>query len=215
MNNTVSSSNGQAQRKTLASQLDRLDKILDVLSDGINETVTDVVREAVTVAVKQTLETVVHELLNRPEILKALVPQQPTPVATAMPAEPTKGTSKMATFCGWVLTAITGAWAWMTGKAKVLPGKVVEIGATIKTKVVGVGSRLWLLGSKAKEHGAWLIDNAWAQRGTVVIALGVGLGVGLIAYFAGPVLSATICGLGSAASVPAYRFAMDEQQTAA
>jgi hypothetical protein len=213
MNNTVST-NGQTQRKTLASQLDRLDKILDVLSDGINETVTDVVREAVTVAVKQTLETVVHELLNRPEILKAIVPQQPAPVATAMPAEPTKGTSKVALVGSWLLAAIAGAWAWTTGKAKLVASKAAEIGSTAKAKCIGLGRRLWLLGPAAKQGGAWLIETGWNYRGTVTTALGVGLAVGLLAYYVGHGFSATICGLGGMASVPAYRFANAEQQPA-
>src|SRR5262245_7520249 len=45
MSNTINT-NGRPIRKSLASQLDRLDGIIDTLGDGLNEAVADVVRHA-------------------------------------------------------------------------------------------------------------------------------------------------------------------------
>ena len=42
--------NGRVQKKTLASQLDRLDNTIDALADGVNRAVVDAVRVAVTTA---------------------------------------------------------------------------------------------------------------------------------------------------------------------
>src|SRR5262245_50307065 len=66
-------------RKTLASQLDRLDSILDGLSDGLNEAVATAVegaveravRQAVGEAVKETLQAVIAEVVSNPDLLAA------------------------------------------------------------------------------------------------------------------------------------------------
>ena len=42
-------------RKTLASQIDRLDSILDGLAENLNEAVADSVKGAVTVAVQEAV----------------------------------------------------------------------------------------------------------------------------------------------------------------
>src|SRR5690349_280989 len=70
-------------RKNLASQLDRLDQILDGLADGLNEAVAGAVREA--------LQAVLAELLPKLELLaqaQAAAPaaavQQPAAAADAV-----------------------------------------------------------------------------------------------------------------------------------
>ena len=75
---------GTSQRKTLASQLDRLDNILDVLSDGLNEAVASAVEGAVAAAVREAVQLAVMELLTNPSLLQrvreaALPPQGPPP----------------------------------------------------------------------------------------------------------------------------------------
>src|SRR5947199_8931440 len=70
--------NGQI-RKTLASQLDRLDSILDGLSEGLNEAVATAVqgavelavRQAVGQAVKETLQAVIAEALTNADLIAA------------------------------------------------------------------------------------------------------------------------------------------------
>src|SRR5262245_19552822 len=95
--------NGRPQRKTLASQLDRLDGIIDALADGLNEAVVDVVRQAVAAAVQEAVEAVLREVLARPEVLRLLAAQAaPAPApAEAKPAGPS-----------------TLVWAWAGLKAR-------------------------------------------------------------------------------------------------
>src|SRR6516165_7488657 len=68
-------SNG-SQRRTLASQLDRLDTILDALSDGLHQAVTSAVQDAVERAVRealqQTIQGLVSEVLTNPDALALL-----------------------------------------------------------------------------------------------------------------------------------------------
>ena len=53
--------NGPA-RKTLASQLDRLDSILDGLSEGLTDAVSSAVREAVGLAVQEAVRA--HDMVR-------------------------------------------------------------------------------------------------------------------------------------------------------
>jgi hypothetical protein len=53
-------------RKTLASQLDRLDGILDGLADGLNDAVTMAVTAAVSTAVQEAVAGVLTEILTNP-----------------------------------------------------------------------------------------------------------------------------------------------------
>src|SRR6516165_8215091 len=72
----TTTTNGQI-RKTLASQLDRLDSILDGLSDALNEAVASAVEGAVERAVKQavgeavreTLQAVIAEVVSNPDLV--------------------------------------------------------------------------------------------------------------------------------------------------
>src|SRR3954453_8084433 len=86
----TTTTNGEI-RKTLASQLDRLDSILDGLSEGLNEAVATAVegaveravRQAVGQAVKETLQAVTTEAETNPAPIPAF-----RDIAAAPPASP-------------------------------------------------------------------------------------------------------------------------------
>src|ERR1700746_3724850 len=69
---TMTQSNNRTERKSLAEQIDRLDKILDGLAEGLNEAVVTAVQDAVTVAVRQAIQAVVTEVLTNPDLLAML-----------------------------------------------------------------------------------------------------------------------------------------------
>ena len=73
-------------RKTLASQLDRLDSILDGLSEGLSDAVASAVREAVGLAVQEAVQAVLTELLTNPLLREQL--QGPAAAQPAAPDEP-------------------------------------------------------------------------------------------------------------------------------
>ena len=60
--------NTSSPRKTLASQLDRLDSLLDGLGESLNEAVANAVQQAVTTAVQQA----VVEVLTNAELQRLL-----------------------------------------------------------------------------------------------------------------------------------------------
>src|SRR5262249_19400836 len=121
---TMTTTNGQ-ERKTLASQLDRLDSILDGLSDALNGAVADAVQGAVESAVKQAGgQAVLTEVLTNADLLAAvrgLLPVPPSPDApmTDPPERPRglfrracdgvrAGLGTPATACGYVLGRAAG-----------------------------------------------------------------------------------------------------------
>src|SRR5262249_60080165 len=68
-------------RKTLASQLDRLDTILDGLAENLNEAVAmaaaNSVKEIVNVAVQEAVRAALVEILTNAEGQKRLIHQRP------------------------------------------------------------------------------------------------------------------------------------------
>src|SRR5438046_1494165 len=83
--------NGPVARKSLASQLDRLDGILDGLAEALGGAVSDAVRTAVGSAVRDAVEeavsTAVRTVLLHPEVRAVLAtgvaPAPPRPAAAA------------------------------------------------------------------------------------------------------------------------------------
>ena len=63
----VMSPNGRA-RKTLADQIDRLDRVLDGLAEGLNEAVAAEVQRAVGRAVREAVQAAIKEVLTNPEL---------------------------------------------------------------------------------------------------------------------------------------------------
>src|SRR6516225_4399057 len=91
-------------RKTLSSQLDRLDSILDGLSEGLDQAVAQAVREAVGLAVQEAVQAVLTELLTNPALREQL--QRPAASEAAPPDGPANkrggGESRLAALCGRV-----------------------------------------------------------------------------------------------------------------
>jgi hypothetical protein len=127
---TVTLNNGaQQQRKTLASQLDRLDTILDALSDGLNQAVAHTVEQAVGSAVRDTVQGVLAELLTNPAVLarlrEALVPTAPVAQPAPEPAPPVtvrdrarSAARSVRTTCGSFLSKVQGWCGMLADKAK-------------------------------------------------------------------------------------------------
>jgi hypothetical protein len=172
--------NGRVQRKTLASQLDRLDNTIDALADGVNKAVADAVREAVTLAVQQAIELVVREVLARPELLRQLTGQTipaAVPAATEpVPAKPAKPAMLMSVL-SWIGSKFRGIFKWAGRKS------------------CGVPSRIRSVCQWAREKG----QSVWAFRGAVAVSLLIGLAVGMAGYLAGPFLSSVALGACSSA----------------
>ena len=76
------SSNGKV-RKSLASQLDRFDGVLDGLADAIPQVVADTVRSVTAQVVRDAVQAAVSEVLANPDILEKLRNASAPPVVQA------------------------------------------------------------------------------------------------------------------------------------
>src|SRR5262245_11203825 len=175
--NDSTTTNGRGQRKTLASQLDRLDSIIDVLADGLNEAVGDAVKQAVTTAVQEAVAAAVQALLSNPDLVRHLAAQA-SPAATPPPAEPAAPEPARPSRRRSLFSRV-GLW---------LADRVRQVRR-------GLGAaRCWVVG---------LATGFWERLGPVrrfqvplLVAAVVGTAVGLVAFHAGPPVAAAAGWLG-------------------
>lgn len=210
---TTIESNGRptVQRKSLASQLDRLDGIIDTLGDGLNTAIADAVKDAVTVAVQQAVKAVLREVLTRPELLRSLIASN-TPIQAAAPVqagndgnkpsilrrlcETVKG--KLGNAFRWLKIKAGNACQWIGRKARELPSNVRSKAGRMRLKVT---ENVQNLMQQTREVGR----KVWKHRRPVSLSLLIGLVVGGTGYIAGPVLSSVALGLcGSTMSLAGF-----------
>ena len=178
--------NGRPPRKSLATQLDRLDTILDGLADGLNEAVVTAVKEAVVVAV----EAVLREVVNNPELQRRL---RPEPVA----AEPAPAQPGLVRWAGAAIgRGLRSCGSWLVGKARGLRGRAAVIVSAGLPALAGRIRR----GMTAFARRVWsgvvvAAVLAYRYRRALVIALAVGTLIGLGCYLAGPGVASFVSGV--------------------
>ncbi len=171
--------NGQ-QRKNLASQLDRLDTILDTLSEGLNEAVAQAVQESVGLAVREAVQAVLREALATPELL-ALLQAAHRPAAEAGVSLPPPPASQPAPKPS-LRQRLGRGWAWLTGR-------ITAACAACRAGLNSIGRRVAAGWARVRPLGRFAVP--------LVIAVGTGMIAGLAAYWAaGPWLSAVWAWLG-------------------
>ena len=178
MSTTKVNADGQ-ERKTLSSQLDRLDQILDTLGEGLNEAVAQAVQQAVELAVRegvhQGVRSALAEVLSSPEVLAVLRAAAPAADAQPAPAVP----PRPGRLWGWARAGLRKAHS--------------TLGAALG-RARRVASAAW--------SGVRLLRPVWGQ---LLVALGVGAAVGAGAYFAGPYVAAAAGRLAGVLSTLAVR----------
>ena len=128
MSTTKSHVNGQ-ERKTLASQIDRLDTILDGLSEALSESVSTAVQEAVSLAVKEAVHTVLTEILTNAELRDRLQPPCPPPP----PAPPPSGGSNRTSLGSRIRSQAGYLSSQMQGHCRHWISKLRQAGSVVGT----------------------------------------------------------------------------------
>jgi hypothetical protein len=190
--------NGRAQRTSLAQQIDRLDLILDNLSEGLQEAVA----EAVKVAVTRAVEAALVEVLTNPELRRHLMPVPPL----AQARQSGMFWSKAAGFARacWKSTqsVVSGLWS----AAQALMGKTLVAGRCVTRRVqrglTNLGRWIWWAAVDASRFFRQV-------RRSLVVALGVGVLVAVGCFLAGPMVASAVSGfagfVGSLATVLRWR----------
>jgi hypothetical protein len=184
----TTTTNGQV-RKTLASQLDRLDSILDGLSDALNGAVASAVegaveravRLAVGQAVQETLQAVLAEVLTNPDLLAAFRGAAPAapPETPTSPPEPRKGLFRRA--CDGVQAGL--------GVAAHACGSVLGLAGTACAYAGGQAA-----GVQAVARAGWQLAKRFKAR--LLAACGVGVAAGVVTYWVGPWLGVAAASAG-------------------
>jgi hypothetical protein len=193
---TTLNTNGRSERKSLASQLDRLDRILDGLADGLNEAVAQAVKEAVVIAVEAAL----RELLASADLRRRLHPE---------PADRPGLVRRAAAALGrGLVNAAKKGWHWVTTVARRGREKAADAMAALQQGTMTLGGR-------ARRGLTVFVRRVWLAalmvrslvrrfRKPLLVALASGLVIGVGCYLAGPAVASTVSGLaGFAASLAA------------
>lgn len=161
--------NGKAQRKSLAEQLDRFDRMLDGLDQGLQGAIADAVREAVAAAVAEGVRAALLELATNPDLLAVIRGSVvlATPAAPAAPAD---------------------AGPRPTLSQRIRRGLETARNMAV-TKVKNLGRGI---------ADAWRSARGlWRLKWPLAIAAGVGVVAGAAAYASAPWLAGVIGGLGA------------------
>jgi hypothetical protein len=159
-------------RKSLADQLDRLDRILDGLADALHAAVAD--------AVQQAVRGVLSELLADPMIRTALAGTVPT--ATTPTLSPVRHVG------AWLARCWSGVRAGLQALVRAGLGashRLHDAGHTLLHAAGRPLLQVW--------QGVVLLRRC---RGPVLVALTAGAVTGLAAYLLGPWLAAAAGGVG-------------------
>jgi hypothetical protein len=162
----VTSSNGRTERKSLAGQLDRLDRILDGLADGLNEAVATAVKQAVVVAV----EAAVRELLASAELQRRLHPETT--------AKPGFFRRVAAVVCRGVATVVKGCWYYAVSLVGHCRTKTTEAVSVLREGQVVIVKR-------ARRGMTVVARKVW---------LGWHVAAGFVRRFRNPLLVAVVAG---------------------
>lgn len=165
-------------RKQLSDQLDRLDSILDGLSEALNESITLAVKEAIGVAVQEVVRGVLTELLTNPEITARLQPSLLAP-----PAVPPLGPTWRDRLNS-VRTVVAARW------------QDVRQGCRTGARTVQQGAATCWNGTRQAAGKVWSRCLLLAKiRNQVVTALCVGTAAALFTWLAGPWLATALSGV--------------------
>lgn len=179
---TTATLNGdKPQRKQLSEQLDRLDNILDTLSEGLNGAVADAAGQAIHLALKDALV----EIMTDPN-LRARLHQATAPESPHEPSQPAKR---------------PGFWARLKAKAG---QTVAAVGHTVSQAVHGAARRVQAIAAAAAEK-VRAIGDLGRLKELVQVGLGIGMVVGLASYLAPHAMAALVAGISGAVAATAVK----------
>ena len=175
------------KRASLNEQINRLDNMLEGLSEGLNEAVADAVKAAVGTAVKEAVQAVLTEILTNPEIRARLHPTSATlaPESTGNEAIKTSDSPDIGErLNGWRQLA----------RACVSRLRVACVKPLRKLRTPAFSA--WK--GTCKRLSAWRTRCQVLRpfRSKILTALGIGLIVAVVVWYAGPWIAAIVGGIG-------------------
>jgi hypothetical protein len=175
---TATVTNDRPQRKQLSDQLDRLDGILDALSEGLNGAVTDAAREGTRLAVRDAIVEILTDPTLRTRLHEASAPEPPV----LPPQKP-----------GW--------WSRLKAKA----GQVVAaVGQTASDLLNGAANGVQTV-TKATTNSLRGVQALGSLKKLILVGVGVGIAVGAASFLAPHAVSAAVSGIIGAVAATAVQ----------
>ena len=188
MSNVSANLNGRKEsRRSLSQELDRLDKMLDGLAEAIPAVAANSVKEAMTTAVAEAFRATMMEIVANPEIIALLRDAHTARVSNDAPA-PVKVPLHQQ-----IRKATSSVWKHALAGVRMASGFVVSpVHTVVRCTITGYRQ----------------INMIWCLRKPILVALGVGVVIGVVAYASAPWLSAMIAGCGAASTTLLGQFAV-------
>jgi hypothetical protein len=183
--NAASISKGTQQRKQQSDQLDRLDSILDALSEGLNGAVADAAREGTRLAVKDAIIEIMTDPTLRSRLHEATAPE---------PAPALK----------------TGLWAWVKART----GQAVAAVSGAASKLLDGAARSGQRLAGVAARGVRALQGWGRWKNLALVGLGAGVAVGLASLLAPHAVAAAVSGLSGAVAATAIHFRVWTRRTA-
>jgi hypothetical protein len=174
-------------RKTLASQIDRLDAILDGLAESLNDAVATAAAEGVKAVVSLAVQEAVHsalvEVLTNSELQKRLAgnAQPPVPLMVRLAAK------------------ASSCWSWLKSTMKAACSRVKQMVSSLSAVAAAkVQQAHQQVVQRAKTCWMWTVALAALVkrfRVQLLVAVGIGVLVGVVCYLGGREVASVGCGL--------------------
>jgi len=179
--------NGET-RKSLASQIDRLDRMLDGLAEGVNDTVVTAVKEAVGQAVRQAVQAAITEVLTNTMLQERL---RSAAAPASEPASKNRGVVHgIRRACRWLANLAKGACSGTCAAIRWVGSTTQKIARQSVVAVQDFG-RLACRRMQALVRGIWQGAFRLSRRllAVAIVALGFALVLGIVVFMAGPLLA--------------------------
>jgi ElaB/YqjD/DUF883 family membrane-anchored ribosome-binding protein len=196
--NTTTTPNSRVARKSLASQIDRLDTMLEGLAENLNEAVATAVRDAVHQAVREAVTAVVKEVLTNAELLRTI--QGQTVAVQEFPQPSTQNNAHPGSLKK-VWCSVRKQLNRVAEQTRALIGKVqARVADQLQQTKAALRERRDQIMARCRSiwqglPGLFLL--LWQLRKPLLLAMGLGSMVGLSCYFAGPLVASLASGLSS------------------
>ena len=200
MTTTATHTNGKPQRKQLSDQLDRLDRIIDVMVDDLPEAVATATREGT----RQAIRDVLTEVLADPDVLARLrttllsvspPPIPPTPsVVTPVPPSLPK-TDRFARF----KSAVRSGYQRVVEEVNAVAAPAKAVVSRTKNRFVTAVTQLATTAARVTTVARVLNATLPLSR-FLVVALGVSLVLAATSYLLPHAVSAVLSGVGGAST---------------
>jgi hypothetical protein len=174
------------KRPSLNEQINRLDSVLDGLSENLNDAVADAIKAAVGTAVKEAVQTVLKEVFTNPALLaKFSVPSAPLGepiIAPARTMSPTPGLGKRLAD-GWQQTR-----TWISSFIESCRQPVQNLRNSARD--------LWRRG--VERVTAFCAYGVLLRpfRNQILMALAIGMLMAILVCYASPWMAAVVSGIG-------------------